>query len=168
MVARKRSTKTVPSDNPTQNEAPIMSDTVSKLAAFAADVEESDEAIKRNSTRNKYADNPFAPHVTRSHESGKVMAITVPGHAVKEVINHLRAAAKEFKHGMRLETTPKEFTEDATPVKVKFQAVTKKETGNKDVQCRQCGKQVSVTSAGKLRIHGARDNRCDGSGWDAE
>lgn len=162
MVSRKRSTKTVPSN--TQNETPAMTANISDLAAFAADVEESDEAIKRTNTRNKYADNPFAPHVTRSHESGKVMAITVPGHSVKEVINHLRAAAKEFKHGMRLETTPKEFKEDATPVKVKFQAVAKKETGNSDAQCPKCGKQVSVTATGKLRIHGARDNRCAASG----
>lgn len=164
MTARKRSTKSATPENTTQNEAPAMTAPVSNLAAFAADVEESDEAIKRNSTRNKYADNPFAPHVLRSRESGKVMAITVPGHAVKEVINHLRAAAKEALHGLRLET-PKDFddTTDA-PVKVKFQAVERKETSGKDTRCPTCGKQVSVTAANTLRVHGARDNRCDASG----
>lgn len=165
MVARKRSIKTVPSDNPTQNEAPTVSDNLSKLATFAASVEESDEAIKRTSTRNKYADNPFAPHVLRSRESGKVMAISVPAHAVKEVINHLRAAAKEARHGLRMETVPKSFTaNDTAPVKVKFQAAEKKDTGHSDAQCPECGKQVSVTATGNLRTHGARNNRCKASG----
>lgn len=136
------------------------------VSALAADVEESDERITRNSTRNKYADNPFTPHVLRSRETGKVMAITIPAHSVKEVINHLRAAAKEGKHGVKLQTVPAVYSGEEA-VQVKFQAVEKKDTGNKDVQCADCGKQVSVTSAGKLRIHGARGNRCTGSGWDA-
>lgn len=162
MTPRRHSNKTA---NPTQNEAPAMTTNSPDLSTFAASVEDSDESITRTSTRNKYANNPFTPHVLRSRETGKVMAITVPGHTVKEVINHLRAAAKEAQHGMRLEpSSMKGVPEDETPVKVKFQAVEKKATGNGNAECPKCGKQVGVTAAGKIRSHGPRAARCSESG----
>jgi len=162
MVARKHS-KSAQSDNPTQDETPAMTAPKIDLSALAADVEESDERITRKSTRNKYANNPFTPHVLRSRETGKVMAITIPAHSVKEVINHLRAAAKEGRHGVKLQTVPAVYSGEEA-VQVKFQAVEKKDTGNESAPCLVCRKQVSVTATGNFRTHGARNDRCAGSG----
>lgn len=138
-------------------------------SAFLDAISESEEPITRTrGGSEKYANNPYVAHLTRSRETGKVLQLPVPGHSVRELVGYLRDAADKGGHGLKL-AVPKDHPTDATPVTVKFQAVEKRahkprENKGRKATCPQCKAEVSVTADGTFRVHGPRDNRCSGSG----
>jgi len=162
---------------PSKKEAPTVAKTAAPTnltqkfdpAALLDSIQETDEAITRSrGGGEKYANNPYVPHMNRSRETGKVLQLPVPGHSVKELVGYLRDAADKGGHGLKL-AVPKDHATDGSTVVVKFQAVEKRKhtpRANKGAkaECPVCHESVSVTADNKFRVHGPRDARCPGSG----
>lgn len=78
--------------------------------------------------------------------------------AEKSARRAVAKAAKDSGYGYRFRTRPVNGGRE-----VIFWAVELPES-NGTAECPRCAQEVSITADSELRVHGPRDNRCEGSG----
>ncbi len=130
------------------------------LSALAAAAKESTPIERTRNAESKFANNPFVELVKNS--AGKPMELPKVANveAAKEVQAFLRDAAEKNGLGLSTSNVP-----SGNGFVVKFQTKPKRTSGG-ITKCPVCEEEVTVTGDRKVRIHGPRDARCEGSGKD--
>lgn len=128
------------------------------LSALASGVKESTPIERKRETESKFANNPFVAVLKNSNGKAMELPAVDSTDAAKELQSYLRDAAE--KNGLGLSTS---ISANGKKFVVKFQGKAKRKNGG-ITTCPVCGEEVTVTGDKKVRIHGPRDARCEGSG----
>lgn len=132
------------------------------LSALASGVKQSTPIERTRNAESKFANNPFVAVLKNSNGKPMELPPVANTEAAKEVQSFLRNAADTLKVGLSTSISPQ-----GNKFVVKFQAKPKRASGG-ITACPVCNEEVTVTSDKKVRIHGPRDNRCNGSGASVE